>query len=80
MAAKPFLFTPGGNAIRRTEIVSLPASEMRFFQDFHTIAQKYNLGLHCSECGEDLHGNNSGHEQTLSVQCGCREFKGERGR
>lgn len=80
MNNNPMIHLPGGGAVRRSEIVALRPAEMRFFRDFHAIAQKYNLGLHCAECGQDLVGGNSGHESHFIISCGCREFKGERPR
>ena len=77
----PKIYTPDGHSfVRRADIVSITSDEMAFFVTFHRIAQKYDLGLHCSHCGADLQGANSGHESYFSVQCSCREFKGERPR
>lgn len=73
----PVIHLPGGGAVRRADVVSLTPDEMAFFRTFHTIAQKYGLGLHCSSCGADLVGQNTGHENVLTVSCSCREFKGE---
>lgn len=70
----------GMGAVRRADVVALDTDEMAFFQTFHKIAQKYDLGLHCSHCGKDIQGANSGYEATFSVSCGCREFHGERPR
>lgn len=76
----PILHLADGRAVRRSDVVALTPREMAFFRDFHTIAQKYNLGLHCSSCGADLQGANDGTEFTFTVKCKCREFRGERPR
>ena len=76
--SNPILHLPDGQAVRRTEVVALTSKEMIFFRDFHTIAQRHNLGLHCSECGQDLQGGNTGHESYFTISCSCLEFKGER--
>lgn len=76
----PLIHLPGGGAVRRADIVGISPAEMVFFRDFHIIAQKYNLGLHCAYCGVDVQGANSGSESYFSVSCNCREFRGERPR
>lgn len=70
----------GMGAVRRANVVSFTPDEMRLIRDFHAMAQKYDIGLHCSHCGKDIQGANSGYEASFSVSCGCREFHGERPR
>lgn len=74
----PIIHLPDGNAIRRSNVVALSSKEMLFFRDFHAIAQRLNIGIHCAECGHDLQGANTGHESHFTISCSCREFKGER--
>lgn len=76
----PLIHLPTGGAIRRAEVVSLTTHEMKFFRDFHAIAQRHNLGMHCASCGDSLVGDNTGHESHFTIRCSCREFKGERPR
>lgn len=74
----PAIFLPGGGAVRRAEVVAFTVDEMRVIRDFHAIAQKYDLGLHCSHCGKDIQGKNTGHEAIFAIECECREFRGPR--
>lgn len=79
----PKIYTGGGGGrdyVQRADVVSLTPDEMTFFVTFHRIAQKYDLGIHCSQCGQALQGDNTGHESYFTVRCNCRELKGERPR
>ena len=76
----PVIHLPDGGAVRRANIVALTSKEMLFFRDAHAVAQRLGIGLHCGECGDDLRGDNTGHESHFTIRCSCREFKGERPR
>ena len=69
-----------GNVVRRAQIVTLTPGEMLFFRDAHVVCQRLGIGMHCSKCNSDLSGDNTGHESHFTIQCSCREFKGERPR
>ncbi len=56
-------------------IQTVKQEEMATFAAVAKHLAPLGVGLHCSRCGQDLHGTNAEQDHAFSVQCGCREFK-----
>jgi hypothetical protein len=58
------------------EDVPVPREYLRMLAVLAETSAQMDLGLHCSRCGQDLHGANAPADRRWSLACGCRTFVG----
>jgi hypothetical protein len=61
----------GVEALHRDEGIQL--------ERFHELAQRHDIGLHCSRCGQMFQGQNSPESKYFVISCNCRELKWDSG-
>ena len=60
----------------------VPRNWMQLLSNFSATwgtANGPSFGLHCARCGQDVVAANGITDEVLSVSCGCREYRSERG-
>lgn len=60
------------------DVVDLTERGAITLSNFHMLAQMFNWGIRCNQCGQMVQGNNqTTNAKYLVVQCGCREYRAE---
>lgn len=63
---------------RARDLVELSELQMKILVTFADVVERGHLRIQliCPDCETPLRGSNTGWEQTLSMQCLCREYRG----
>ena len=73
------LFNPHGGTIdlegkKPLQRIQLSAYVGEWFRQMADFAATQKTGIHCSECGADIVGQNSDDDPMFTVACSCREW------
>ena len=70
------IYTADGSIATPRTIQTVPPEYLKMLAVLAETSGTINLGLHCSQCKQDVRGSNSERQGRWTMECACRTFIG----